>query len=97
MEIHKLLKVEVDKKFYFVDVGFGWPLLKAFPLDKPIEYYCYGIGFRSIIKEDFMEIQVKKDGKEYEEFFIIPFSSKSEREILQKIENKFLNKSTIPF
>jgi hypothetical protein len=66
-------------------------------LDEPIEYFCYGIGFRSIIKEEFMEIQVKKDGKEYEEFFIIPFKTKSEEEILEKIANRFLNKPDYPF
>ena len=97
VEIHKLLKVEIDGRFYFIDVGFGWPTIKAFPLDEPIEYFCYGIGFRSIIKEESMEIQVKKDGKEYEEFFTIPFASKSEEEILQKIEDRFSNKPDYPF
>jgi len=96
-EIHKLLKVQIDGKFYFVDVGFAWPTIKPFPLDEPIEYYCYGIGFRSIIKEKCMEIQVKRDGKEYEEFFVIPFVSKSEEEILKKIENRFVDKESYPF
>ena len=97
VEMHKLLKVEIDEKFYFVDVGFAWPTIKAFPLDEPIEYYVYGIGFRSIIEEEYMEIQIKRDGKEYEEFFIIPFVSKSEEEILEKIEKRFSNKDVYPF
>ena len=97
IEMHTLLKVEIEEKFYFADVGFAWPTIKAFPLDEPIEYHAYGVGFRSIINDDCMEIQVEKDGKEYEEFFVIPFVSKSEEEVLEKINNRFVDKPDYPF
>jgi len=42
-------------------------------------------------------LKVQIDGKEYEEFFLIPFVSKSEEEILKKIENRFVDKETYPF
>jgi len=96
-ETHRLLKVKVDNRNFFVDIGTGWATIKPFPLDKEIKYECYGIEFKSIISQNIMSIWIKKDNKPYEEMCSIPLRSKSEKEILNDIQDRYKDISIYPF
>ena len=51
-EIHRLIKVTIDEGEFFADIGNGWPSVKLYPVDQDIEYHCFGMCFRTELKDD---------------------------------------------
>lgn len=96
IESHRLLKVCIDDKYYFADVGNAWPSVEMFPIDKNYEYTSYGITFRSLIFDDYMEIYQFKNNKETLSLQI-PFKCKSEIEIKKDMGNRFSKNIDYPF
>ena len=95
-EIHRLVSVIINGKVYFADVGNGWPSIKLFPKDHEIVYSNYGITYRSTIQNKSVYVYQERRGKE-KLSTIIPFSSKSEKEIMKDIENRFNGSIVYPF
>jgi hypothetical protein len=101
--MHRLLKVIIDSKIYFVDIGSGWASIKPFPIDKEINYKCCGIEFFSKIDNLKQILTIKMTRKlknkinQTDIICEIPFESKPENEILEDIKNRFQNKSIYPF
>ena len=96
IESHRLLKVYIEGKYYFADVGNAWPSVRMFPVDKNYEYTSYGIKFRSLVFDDYMEIYQFKNDKETLSLQI-PFKCKSEVEIKEDMKNRFSKNIDYPF
>lgn len=61
---HRLLRIRLDERYWFADVGNGWPSVKAFPEDRPIEYWSYGIRYHSVLVGDRLEIHQFRRGRD---------------------------------
>lgn len=95
-EIHRLASVKIGQQQYFVDIGNGWPSLKLYPVDRPINYRCFGMRFRTEVDEKNVTVFHEKNGSETLQMEI-PFTSRSETEILTAIEQRFTSGIVYPF
>lgn len=95
-EIHRLVRLEIDNQRYFADIGNGWPSIHLFPADTPIEYECYGMTYRTKIKDGAITVYHKKNGVEKQQMEI-DIAEKSDAEIRQRIANRFSSNIIYPF
>lgn len=95
-EIHRLVSIHLDKEIYFADIGNGWPSIKLFPKHQAISYQCFGIKYRTEIKEGNLVVYQTREGIE-KTSTIIPFRSRSQEEILRDIEQRFSSNIVYPF
>lgn len=95
-EIHRLVRLEIDNQRYFADIGNGWPSIHLFPVDTPIEYECYGMTYRTKIKDGVITVYHKKNGVEKQQMEI-DIAEKSDAEIRQRIANRFSTNIIYPF
>lgn len=95
-EIHRLAKFNIGGRHYFADVGNGWPSIKLYPSDTPVDYQCYGMKFRTEIDEDYVTVFHKKNNTEALQMKI-PRAERNEADILRAIENRFTSGIVYPF
>lgn len=95
-ECHRLLKLNIDKKSYFADVGNAWPSYKLFSTDEVTRYKCFGIEFRSNVFTDRITLSQKRHDFTGETVFI-PIESKPESKILNDIKLRFESTEDFPF
>ena len=95
-DIHRLAIVKIGSQKYFADVGNGWPSLKLYPADRPIDYGCFGMNFRTEVDKVNLTVFHEKNGKESLQMEI-PLASKSETDILTAIEQRFASGIEYPF
>lgn len=87
-ECHRVLKVWIDDKIYFADIGNGWPSIKLFSMDVETQYECFGIQFSTKIYRDHLKIyQTRNNIKR--NTVCIPFQSKGEHKIKDDISKRF--------
>lgn len=95
-EIHRLVRMHIDGRIYFADIGNGWPAIKLFPADEPISYQCFGMGYRSEIQQGRISIFHEKQGRESLQLEIEPIP-KPEKDILADIKARYSSGITYPF
>jgi arylamine N-acetyltransferase len=95
-EIHRLVRVEIDGRAYFADVGNGWPSIHLYPSDREISYRCFGMRFRTSLHNERLSVFNHRGGVERHQQDI-PLVGRSEREILDDIEHRFVRGITYPF
>ncbi|MFT5706036.1 MAG: arylamine N-acetyltransferase [Oceanospirillaceae bacterium] len=95
-DIHRLVRVEISNQRYFADIGNGWPSIQLFPASTPIVYECYGMRFRTEIKNGVITIYHLKRGVEKQQMEI-DIATKSEAEIHIGIANRFCCDISYPF
>lgn len=95
-EIHRLVKVSINGRYFFADVGNGWPALRLYPLAREIEYSCFGMGFRTEINSQRMTVFHRRNGKESCQLEI-DFDGKPEEEIREDIDTRFDGGIEYPF
>ncbi|KKO46570.1 hypothetical protein WG68_04515 [Arsukibacterium ikkense] len=95
-EIHRLVRVVIGNHTYFADVGNGWPAIKLFPADRPVEYNCFGMRYRSEIDHQVMNIFLLKKGIEKLQMQL-DLKPKCPVEIQQCIDNRFAADNYYPF
>lgn len=95
-EIHRLVRININKHTYFADVGNGWPTLHLLPSDEEIKFECYGMKYRTEIVNNWMRLFHEKQGKEslQLEINMIP---RSEQEILAQIKSRYSSGINYPF
>lgn len=95
-DIHRLVRLEIENKRYFADIGNGWPSIKLYPAVTPVVYECYGMRFRTKIENEVVTVYHSKCGKEKKQMEIdIP--EKSESAIRKNIAKRFSSNITYPF
>lgn len=91
-EIHRIARLTIDERVYFVDVGNGWPSLMPYPTDESIEYTRFGMTFRTVIRNDrimvFHQSPGVKGGKEYKQMEIL-LTPRAEKDVMNDIEKRF--------
>lgn len=95
-EIHRLVRLEIEGQRYFADIGNGWPSVQLFPAEKPVAYQCYGMGYRTEIKDGVITVYHHKCGVEKEQM-AIDIAEKSEAIIRQSIAQRFSSNIQYPF
>ncbi len=95
-EIHRLVRVLIEGRTYFADVGNGWPSIHLYPSDREVSYRCYGMRFRTSLHDTHLRVYNLRGGVERHQQDI-PVRSRPEREILDDIEHRFDRGITYPF
>lgn len=95
-EIHRLIRVLVEGRTFFADVGNGWPSIKLFPADESIEFECFGMKYRTEIAYNRVLIFLTRNGKEILQLEIDP-KPRNESDILTSISNRFSSGIKYPF
>ncbi len=95
-EIHRLVRATIDGRRYFADVGNGWPALKLYPADRETRFSCYGMTFRTSLKNGRVSVFHRKRGRESLQLEI-EVDGKPEHEILADIKQRFSSGIVYPF
>lgn len=95
-EIHRLVRIIINNQTYFADVGNGWPTLRLLPCDDDIEFGCYGMKYRTEIKDNWIKVFHERQGKEslQIEINMLP---RPEQDIYEQIEARFSAGIVYPF
>ena len=93
---HRLLSVKIEQQKYFIDVGSGWPCIRLFPSYKPFQYSAFGIHFRSTVKNDHLNIEIKTNDV-FKPLMLIPFETPNEAQILKIISQRYNALDNYPF
>jgi acetyltransferase-like isoleucine patch superfamily enzyme len=93
---HTILKIEIDSKIYFCDVGMGFPISKLIPSYKNIEFISYEIGFKSVVDNNKITVYID-EGKGEKELMQIDNEVQSQKEIKLDIEQRWEKKEQLPF
>ena len=95
-EIHRLARLRIDGRDFFADVGNGWPSLHLYPADREVSYHCFGIGFRTEIRDGRVSVFYEKGGDEALQLEI-DVRGRPESEIMEDIKNRFNSGIVYPF
>lgn len=95
-EIHRLVRINMDNRIFFADVGNGWPALQLIPADTEIEYSCFGMSFRTEILSNRIRVFHEKRGKEVLQLEIDPIP-RPEKHILADINARYSSGIIYPF
>ena len=96
-ETHTILKVIINEKSYFLDVGMGFPINRLIPSYENIEFNAYGIKFQTQIIDGLIVVQSDFNNK-MEELMKIPIiDQRTQAEIKELMNERFTSKSNYPF
>ena len=95
-EIHRLIRVSINGRSFYADVGNGWPALRLFPEDEEIFFECFGMKYRTEIKHDWLYVFHEKQGRESLQMSIHR-APRPESEILNEIGSRFTSGIIYPF
>jgi len=95
-EIHRLVRIHLNNRIYFADVGNGWPSLKLLPADHPISFSCFGMHYRTMVQGNRLTLFHTKQGYESLQLEICT-SPRPEQEILEQIATRFSSGIAYPF
>ncbi len=94
--IHRLVRLEIEGRRYFADIGNGWPTIHLFPADEAIEYKCFGLSYHSEVKANSLEIYLTKNGKTSLQM-ILDTEIPDESMVRQSIASRFCSSINYPF
>jgi len=94
--IHRLLKININKRDYLLDVGLGWPIIEPIPLFEETSFKFYGVEFKTKIKNEILTlIRVKKEDCVVN--YRTSIKNISEIKINNEIKCRFENIKVYPF
>ncbi|GAD80144.1 arylamine N-acetyltransferase [Vibrio ezurae] len=95
-EIHRLVRINVDGRSFYADIGNGWPALRLFPADEAISFECFGMKYRTEVNNEWVLVFHEKQGRESLQMEIntIP---RSDREIFAQINSRYSSGIQYPF
>ncbi|UAL43672.1 arylamine N-acetyltransferase [Shewanella inventionis] len=95
-EIHRLVRVQINARSFYADIGNGWPALKLFPMDEEISFECFGMKYRTEITNGWVRVFHEKQGMESPQMSINN-TKRSETEILEQIRSRYTSGINYPF
>jgi arylamine N-acetyltransferase len=95
-EIHRLVRIRLNKHVFFADVGSGWPMLSLLPSGKEVSIECYGMKYRTEVRSNWIRVFHTKQGRENLQLEINT-APRSEREILDQIKSRYSSGIDYPF
>jgi len=94
---HTILRLTIEGKVYFCDIGMGYPITKLLPSYKDITFTSYGIEFKSIIKDNKMTVLINENkGDGEKELMIIEIEEQSQEEVKNRIKNRIEDTKDLP-
>lgn len=96
IDCHRMLSVILCEQKYYIDIGSGWPMLKLIPENSPIKYEILGMYFKTEIMNSEINIY-HKTRQEFKKTIVIPKKTKPEKEIMEAIDNRYVDTSIYPF
>ena len=84
---HWVVRVQVDGRRFFADMGNGWPSIKLYPADLEVAYRHFGMGFRTEIANERVTVFHEKHGKESVQLEI-DVRPKPEAQLLAEVERR---------
>lgn len=95
-EIHRLVRININNRIYFADVGNGWPTLRLLPSYKPVKFECYGMKYRTKITKNWIYVFHERLGRESLQLEINTMP-RPEQEILDQIKSRYSSGIIYPF
>jgi len=95
-EIHRLVRVTIENRIFFADVGNGWPSVRLYPSDEEICFTCFGIKFRTELSENRILIYQIRNDYEFLQLEIDPVA-RHEKDIIDSIAKRFNSGIIYPF
>jgi arylamine N-acetyltransferase len=95
-EIHRLVRININKRIFFADVGNGWPTLRLLPSDEEITFECYGMKYRTEISDNQIHVFHERQGRESLQLEINT-TPRPEQEILKQIDSRYSSGINYPF
>lgn len=95
-EIHRLIRVLIEDRTFFADVGNGWPSIKLFPADENINFECFGMRYRTEITNNRILVFLARNGKEVLQLEIDP-KPREQSDIFSSISKRFSSGIHYPF
>jgi len=95
-EIHRLVRLVIDGRVFFADVGNGWPSIHPYPGDEPITYSRFGITFRTELSDEFLSVYYRIEGSEKLQMRIC-LSPRPEEDIMAEIKARWSSDISYPF
>jgi len=95
-EIHRMLKIEINNEFYFLDVGLGWSLMLPISLKQNMKYNFFGLHFKTEINKNEITLY-KKNKNNYTVSYNTTVETQNQEKIEQQINNRFENIEFYPF
>jgi len=93
---HTILKIEIDKKTYFCDVGMGFPINRLLPSHKNIKFNNYGIKFKSVVNNNELMIYID-EGQGEQELMKIVNEVQNQEKIEEEISQRWDKRHELPF
>ena len=86
---HTILRMLIDDKVYFSDIGMGYPITKLIPCDENIKFSCYGMDFRTMINQDKITVYIdENEGNGEIELMCIDMKLQSQDDVQINIDNR---------
>ncbi|WP_114767619.1 arylamine N-acetyltransferase [Vibrio rhodolitus] len=95
-EIHRLVRVNVDGRSFYADIGNGWPALRLLPADEAVSFECFGMKYRTEVNNEWLVVFHEKQGRESLQMEINT-TPRSEREIFDQINSRYTSGIQYPF
>ena len=95
-EIHRLVRIIIDGRVYFADIGNGWPTLKLIPSEEETTFHCFGMRYRTEIIDNCIHVfHTKRDSESLQ--IKIDKTPRPENTILNQIKSRFNSGINYPF
>ena len=95
-EMHRLLKININSEAFLLDVGLGWPLIYPLSLKNEININCFGLFFKTKIKENVFELY-KFNNNNYTLSYSASIFDIDSGKIKSQINKRFVNTEQYPF
>lgn len=95
-EIHRLVRININCRIFFADVGNGWPTLRLLPSDKEVAFECYGMKYRTEVTDNWVRVFHERQGRESLQLEINT-TPRLEQEILDQIKLRYSSGIDYPF
>lgn len=95
-EIHRLARVCINDLTFFADVGNGWPSLRMYPMERDIEFSCFGMRYRTRVRQNRVFVYHQKNGTEQLQLEI-DARIRPEADIMVDINERFTSGIEYPF
>jgi len=94
---HTILRILIEEKIYFCDIGMGYPITKLIPSNQNIHFKSYDIEFRTIIKENEIVVFINEHkGEGEKELMSIDTREQLQEKVKNRIKNRLEDTKDVP-
>lgn len=94
--IHQLIKIDISGKYFLIDVGLGWAIMKPIPLNQNSIQKAYALKFETIIENNQLFLYKIEKGNKYLNYST-NISEYDQKQVRKEIDNSYDTKINYPF